>query len=223
MPDFFTDPQGRVRPITGKSGKSGKVVAATVLAVSVAAGGGALGGGAASIGGATESAVAQGLRAKTAKSRKAAHRGKHDEAWRHMGLRRIKRVARRELRCVPHSFGDTQKFFMQTPCRSLQRSLLAVSDAHDNIIAVSVAWVRMRNAGDATRLRGLVDTYGTGNITPIAGNALELQGIRFIGKHYDSRQDGALFVMAEATPVAGQPDPELMDAVAAVAMEFPPP
>ncbi|HEY8371788.1 MAG TPA: hypothetical protein VIL00_03500 [Pseudonocardiaceae bacterium] len=227
---FYTD-NGTVRPITGRKGRGGAFVAAAVLAGAVAASGGGLGGGAVATGGmadtavgGVDSAVTRSIRSRTSAGRNAAQKGQHDEAWRRMGLgRTTARVVRRAATCAAHSFGQVQEFFLRTPCRSLQRALFAVPDTRGGTIAVAVAWVRMRKSRDAVRLRALVDTYGTGNVTPLAGTALGLSGVRFAGKYYDSRRDGSLVVIAEAAPAGGRPDPELMKGVAQVAAEFPPP
>lgn len=98
-----------------------------------------------------------------------------------------------------------------------------VGDGQGNTIVVSIAWVRMRNAVTAEQLKRLIDTNGTGNITPILDGALEHRAIRFTGKHYASRRTGSLVVIAESAPGTGRPDPGVLDGVAEVAVVFPPP
>lgn len=210
---FYTDPQGRVRPIRGRKG--GATAIAAVLAGAVVAGGG-LGGGAAVESGA-------GIRPRTAHSKEAARRGRHDEAWRRMGLRQVRRSVRSASECVAHSYGQVRRFFLRTPCRSLQRALLALDEGDGGRVAVSVAWVRMRDARGAARFRRLEDVHGTGDISPLGGELLGLGGIRFTARHYASRRAGPLVVVAEAEPAAGRPDARLLDAVAEVAAAFPPP
>jgi hypothetical protein len=106
-----------------------------------------------------------------------------------------------------HSYGQVREFFLRTPCRSLQRTLLAIGDTEGNTVVVSVAWVRMRTAVSAERLKRLADTYGTGNVSPIGREVLELRGVWFTGKHHVSRRTRSLVVIAEVTPGSGQPDP----------------
>ncbi|HEX8759253.1 MAG TPA: hypothetical protein VF734_04585 [Pseudonocardiaceae bacterium] len=72
---------------------------------------------------------------------------------------------------------------------------MEIGDADGNTIVVSIAWVRMHNASRAIRLQQLVGTDGTGNVSPIAGQLLELRGIPFTDKHYASRRTGSLVVM----------------------------
>ena len=66
-----------------------------------------------------------------------------------------------------------------------------IADADGGTTVVSIAWVRMGNASRAARLQQLVDTDGTGNISPIGSAVLEARGIRFTGKHYASRRTGS--------------------------------
>lgn len=189
-------------------------------------------GGAPAAGGATvDVAVGRTIQARTTSSRNAARRGQYEEAWRRLGLRAVRSAVRSAARnnatpgqeCTANSTGQVRECLQSTPCRSMQRSLLTISDTRGNTIVVSIAWVRMPSAGSAGRLVRLADTNGTGGVTPIAGRTLGLRGVRFTGKHYASRVFGDLVVTAEATPGSGQPAPELLDSVARVASEFPEP
>jgi hypothetical protein len=100
-----------------------------------------------------ESAVAQSIQVRTTNSKNAARRGQYDEAWRRMGLRAATREIRRDLECAVHSYSQVREFFLRPPYRLLQRTLLAVGDMWGNTVVVSVAWVRMRNAVSAERLK----------------------------------------------------------------------
>ena len=73
----------------------------------------------------------------------------------------------------------------------------------------------------ARALQGLADTYGTGNVSPLAEPLLELGGVEFTGQYYDSRRSGAVVVIAETEPVSGAPGEELLESVARVATHFP--
>jgi hypothetical protein len=211
--------KGRPVFIEGPGEKVIVGVVAFVCAVAVAGGGV---GGTAAVGGAVDSTVGQSIQVRTTNSKNAARKGQYNEAWRRMGLKAVTRQVRRELECAVHSYGQVREFFLRTPCRSLQRRLLAISDAQGNTSVVSIAWVRMPSAVSAGRLKRLADTYGTGNVSPIASGVLELRGVQFTGKHYASRRTGSLVVIAEAAPENGQPKTEMLDGAAQVAAEFPP-
>lgn len=221
------DPKFRYRPgrgsvpITPKKNSPVVVGAAMVFAAAAVVGGGVSATVAA--GGAVESVVGQSIQARITSSSNAARRGQYREAWRRMGLRAISREINRELQCAVHSYGQVREFFLRTPCRSLQRTLLVITDADGDTAVVSIAWVRMGNASRAARLQQLVDTDGTGNVSPIASAVLEARGVQFTGEHYASRRTGSLVVIAEAAPDTGQPDAEVLDAAAQVAVVFPSP
>jgi hypothetical protein len=83
--------------------------------------------------------------------------------------------------------------------------------------------VRTPRADIADRLQRLVDNDGSGNVSPIAGEVLNLAGVRFTGDPYASRRDRSLVVIAEATPAGGRPDNSVMDSAAQIAAEFPEP
>ena len=222
----------RSSPGTGGKTGGGAVVAAVLVAAVVAGGGGAGGaavgagvgaGGPAAVSGAVDSAAAQSIRARTANARSAARKNQPDQAWRSMGLTPLRQTAQRALTCIVHSHGQVQDFFAHTPCRSLDRTLLALADAQGNTMVVSIAWIRMPTASSARQFKQLIDIHGSGDVYPLASELLELRGIRFTGQHYDSRRSGSLVVIAEAEPASGQPDTELMDGATEVAVHFPPP
>jgi hypothetical protein len=81
----------------------------------------------------------------------------------------------------------------------------------------------MPTGDDADNLKKLEDTYGTGDITPIATQVLQLAGIKFTAQHYDSRTDDSLFVAAETEPVHGRPASTFLNDAATIASTFPPP
>ncbi len=218
---FFTDPQGRVRPITPKKGAAGGAAAAVVAAGLIAVGGGV--GGAGSVGAAADSSITQAVKAETQSSETAARDGQETEAWRRLGLKELKKVAKNDLECALQSNGQVREFLLRTPCLSLAGVVLAIGDPNSNLVAVSVAWVRMRSADSAVRLKKLEDTFGTGDVTPIAAEVLQLGGVRFTAAHYGSRRAGALVEIAEVEPIRGQTPAVLLDAAAQVAKELPPP
>src|SRR5262249_17551685 len=161
------------------------------------------------------------LRARTALGAEAARKGRYDEAWQHLQLRAVNGYATSEQGCAPYSSGQVRQSFAGTPCRRLDRALLVVGTGGD-AIGISVIGGQMPSTNPATQLKQMLDKDGTGDISPLPGQELALDDIRFTGKHYSSRRSGALVVTAEAEPVRGQPATDLLDAVTQVAVELPP-
>jgi hypothetical protein len=209
----------------GKDGRwvrrgGGAIVAVSVVgAVSLGGGTGIGAGGAVSV----QSASGQAVRVNVSRGKGNAKQGKRDDAWRDMGLRRLKQASKHAVNCVVNSYGEVQEFFARTPCRSLDRMLFALGDGDNNSVVVTVSWVRMRNAGNARRLQELADIYGTGSVSPLAGTLVEAADVKFTGRYYDSRRSGDLVVIAETEPLRGDPQPEFLDGLADVAAELPRP
>jgi hypothetical protein len=200
--------------------KGGGAVAAVSVVAAISLGGTGTGaGGAASV----ESAAGQSVRANVSKSKGNAKQGKRDDAWRDMGLRRLKQASRQAANCAINSYGDVREFFARTPCRSLDRMLFALGDGDNNSVIVAVSWVRMRSPENARNLQELTDTYGTGNVSPLAGVLVEAAGVKFTGQYYGSRQSKELVVIAETEPLQGRPTPEFLEGLAEIAAELPPP
>lgn len=223
MPGFYTDPQGRVRPIRGK-GTSYVVAGALALGVVGSSGGvasiGGGAGGAAPAGGGTSSTQ---LRARKSDGQKAARKGDANAAWQRMGLRQLRRTARQQAECLAVSFGEVQEFFTRTRCTSLERALFAVTDGAGNVAAVSVVWVGLPSDGDARKFHTLMDRHGSGDIRPLGSAVLGLAGIQFTGLRYGSDRDGKRVTAAEAENAAGNGfDHETLDAIAEVAAYLPP-
>lgn len=211
---------GKPTPITPKGGA---ILAATVLVGGIAlAGGGSLGG-AGSVGTAPEAVGGHALRAQTAKGKSAARKGRYDTAWRRMELQTIKRTTKRAATCAANSYGQVREFFFRAPCRSLDRTLLAIDDGAGGTFVVSIAWVRMRSPAASAELKALADADGTGNVSAIGSDALNLAEVRFTGVYYESKRRGAVTVISEVEPVSGSPDPATMHAATEVAVEFPKP
>ncbi|WHT20566.1 hypothetical protein N8J89_05720 [Crossiella sp. CA-258035] len=170
-----------------------------------------------------QSSVGQALRGAVRSGKDAARKGKRGDVWRGMRLRRVKEAGRKAASCALHSYGEVRQFFLRSPCRSLDRMLFALDGGQGDTMIVSVAWVRMPVAAEAERFRTLVDLDGTGNVSPLAAGLVGAAGVTFTGRYYDSRRDGKLVVVAEAEPLSGRPAPELLDGVAEVLVELPPP
>ncbi|MGH3913328.1 MAG: hypothetical protein ACRDTC_07960 [Pseudonocardiaceae bacterium] len=205
-----------------KGSGGGGAVAAAVSAGAIALSGVGV---ATSAGAALDStAVLQRIHVNTTKAKKPASRGREGEAWSRMVLKPIKNpCVRSAVQCAVHSHGQVREFFIHTPCRSLQRKLLALIDEQGNIILVSIAWVRMLSISSVREFKDLIDIYGTGDVSPLAGELLGLNGIRFTGEHYGSRKAGTLVVVAETESASGQPHPELLNSIPEVAVLLPPP
>lgn len=217
MTDFYTDGQGRRRPITPRKATGGVVATAVLTGVLAAAGGADA---TTSVGAALDSAQSQ-IQAETKSARDAAEGGDETEAWRRLGLKELKQAVKQRLQCAVQSYSQVREFFLQHGCTSLNGKLIPLGDLHGTAVVVSVAWVRMSSDSDATVLKQLEDTYGTGDITPLPTELLQLRGIRFTAQHYKSRQDGSLVVVAEAEPVEGQPSTQFLNGVADVAAALP--
>ncbi|WP_345606529.1 hypothetical protein [Pseudonocardia adelaidensis] len=192
---FYTDPQGRVRPIEGKRG--GGLVLAIVLVVAIAAGGSASAVGTATGAGGT-TASASSARASSQARRRDANTAR---------LRLLRQALRVEQRfdstddCVAHSYGKVREFFRERPCAALHRAWFDVRDGRRGLVLVAVSWVEMPDARSAREFHELVDTYGTGNVTELSREQGPHRRVRFTGKHYVSRRDGTTVVNAQAEPI----------------------
>ncbi|WP_233598756.1 hypothetical protein [Amycolatopsis sp. WAC 01375] len=202
-------PDGRW--IKYKYGAGALATAGVVVAATSGIGGGT----AASL----DSAASQALKGKSS-SKKSAQKGRHSEAWQRLGWRQLKRTAKRELKCGPHSFGEVQRFFLRHPCVDLDRMAITVDDGAGNTIIVSVAWVKMPVASEASDLKRLVDRDDTGNVA-LFGEVRH--GSRFTGENYDSRLAKKLVVIAESAPEAGRPGEATLETAVEVAVQFPAP
>jgi hypothetical protein len=151
-----------------------------------------------------------------------ARQGRYEEAWRRMDLHAGHMAIARELACAPHSHGRVQAYFVRAQCRWLHRGLLPGTDAHGNTVLVSIAWVQMADATEAVELRRLADQDGTGDMLPLPGRLVHLDGVRFTGRYHRSRRAGPLVVIAEAEPARGHPDAVTLLAAARAAAELPP-
>lgn len=209
----------------GPGNGTGWLVAAGTVALALAAGtSGVLGTG----GTATETGTASSLNAKdlakrTNESKKSARSGKTDEALNRMGMRALKKTLKRDLKCVAASTDQVRDFFLRTPCKSLNRILLAVGDTAGNSAVISVAWTSFANRTDADAFENLEAVQGSGDITPLAGTLLGLTGVHFTGHHYQSHRDGTKVVIAETETLGGHVDDEVLDALAEVAVWLPKP
>ncbi|CAM3396634.1 hypothetical protein KIPE111705_06385 [Kibdelosporangium persicum] len=170
-----------------------------------------------------QAATGQAIRVNVSRGKVNAKQGKRDDAWRDMGLRRLKQTSKQAVSCAVNSYGDVREFFVRTPCRSLDRMFFVLGDGDRNSVVVAVSWVRMSTSENARKLQELADVYGTGNVSPLAGALVEAAHVKFTGRYYDSRRSGDLVVIAETEPLRGDPQPEFLDGLAEVAAELPRP
>jgi hypothetical protein len=199
------------------------VVAAGLATAAILGSGGV--GGAGAAGGAGGSPVTmRTVNARKADAKRAARMRNADQAWRRIGMRRLKQTTNKRNRdCVRATFGQVQRPLIHNPCTSLERKLFAIADRRGNTALVSVAWVRFRTSDHRRRFQEVIDVYGTGDIKPLAASLLGMTGIRFTGRYYHSIPKGARLTVAEAEAATGTFDPKVLDAFAEIAAELPSP
>ena len=215
------------------AGKPAAVVAAAAVAVGLYAGvsGGVgvgtevAGGDAASIAevsDGSDAALSRDFGTKSSRAKSSAKRGKTDEAWRRMGLKRPKRKAAPGIKCLAASTGRVREFLSRTPCRSLHRTVLLLGSGQTTVV-VSVAWVAFNGKRQAEAFERVEKIQGSGDIKPAAAGLLGLANIKFTGLHYGSRISGYTVVIGEAEPVTGRPSNEVLRTIAEIATYLPRP
>ncbi|WP_207630567.1 MULTISPECIES: hypothetical protein [unclassified Actinopolyspora] len=209
----------------GKRGKGGKILGASVAAMLVYSGGGlgttslggVVGGGESAGVSAADSAVVRTVRQNLTASKRAARKGKRKRAWSRLRLRRGPRRPHEAAECAVLSHGGVRDFFLENPCRGLDRVQFPLTDANGGTVVVLVSWVRMPGRRRAREFRELIDVHGTGDIRPV------VPGTRFTGHHYDSQRRGSTVVVAEAEPAGGGAPEEVLETVPEVATKLPAP
>lgn len=217
MAERWITKDGRRILIGADGGGTGKAVAAGLAAVMIFGGGGVAGGAGVS------PVSARTFNAGKADAKRAARKNNPDQAWRRIGMRRLKQEAKRNLKCAAVTFGEVQRTLIRNPCTSLDRILFAIADRRGNTALVSVAWVRFRTSGNRRRFQKVIDVYGTGDIEPLAASLPGMHGIRFTGRYYHSIPKGARLTVAEAEAIKGTIDPKVLDGFAEIAAELPSP
>lgn len=230
------------RRIGGAGGGSDKgtgkpAVVAMAAAVAIALGGGvggvggiglgteAASGEAASVAEAadgSDAALSRDFSTKSTRAKSSAKRGKVDEAWRRMGLKRLKRQAGPEIKCLAASTRQVRDFLVRTPCRSLHRMVLLLGSGQ-TLVVVSVAWVAFNGKRQAAAFERIEKIQGSGDIKPAASTLLGLANIKFTGLHYHSRISGYTVVIGETEPVVGRPSDDVLRTIAEVATYLPRP
>lgn len=230
---FRTLEDGTVIPIN--DGGGAKVFVAGVAVVAAVGGGTAAGiGGAASVGsGAAEalpgnlagdvadSLPGRSLETRKAEGKKSAKRGRKDETFSRFKLKQLKQAAKHEIDCLLNSTDRVRDYLAEHRCTSLDRNLFAVGDGHGNAAVISVARVGFPKKSDADGCEKVEEVQGSGDIKPLGAALLGLDGVKFSGRHFQSRVDGRAMVVAETETVAGQVDSGTLDALADVSVWFP--
>jgi hypothetical protein len=170
----------------------------------------------------SDAALSRDFGTKSKRAKSSAKRGKTDEAWGRMGLKRLKRRAAPEIKCLAASTGRIRAFLAKTPCRSLHRTVLLVG-AGQTTIVVSIAWVAFNGKRQASAFERIEKIQGSGDIKPAASTLLGLADIKFTGLHYHSRISGYTVVIAETEPVSGRPSDEVLRTIAEIATYLPRP
>ncbi|KAA5838063.1 hypothetical protein ABT337_04950 [Saccharopolyspora hirsuta] len=173
---------------------------------------------------AVRNVASRNLKARKTEARRSVRRGQVDDAWRRMGLRRMRQSDKvAAVDCVAHSFGEVRDFLVRTPCKSLDRILFAVGDDQGDAAVVSVAWVDFRNRSTAGKFHRLEDRHGTGDIKPLGSSLLGMRDIEFTGHHYHAERRGTTVTIAEAETLSGAYSADDLDAIAEVAALLPRP
>jgi hypothetical protein len=76
--------------------------------------------------------VRQSTETRTINSKESARKGQYDETWKRLRLKQLRQTLKninREFQCALRSTGQVQQFFVREPCRSLQRTLIPLTDA----------------------------------------------------------------------------------------------
>lgn len=173
---------------------------------------------------AARNAVSRNLKARKAEAQRSVRRGRVDDAWQRMGLRRLRQSDKvSAVDCVVNSFGEVREFLVRTPCKSLDRILFAVGDDQGNAAVVSVAWVEFRNRSTVWKFQRLEDRHGTGDIRPLGSSLLGMRYIEFTGHHYGTEVKRNTLAIAEAETISGSYSADDLDAIAEVAALLPRP
>jgi hypothetical protein len=169
-----------------------------------------------------ESLTPRDLSARTSRATRSAKKGRADDAWRRMGLKRLKRSSVQYGKCVAGSTKRVQRFLARTPCRSLHRMLVVVGNGTASVIT-SVVWISFRTRRQAAAFKRLEDVPGSGDIRPLAAAVLGMGDIEFTAEHYRARPRGSTVTIAESEALSGRPSARALDAIADVAAWLPRP
>ncbi|GGM80600.1 hypothetical protein GCM10012275_59060 [Longimycelium tulufanense] len=125
--------------------------------------------------------------------------------------------------CSGYSYGEVQRFFVTNPCQALTRSLFEVTNDSGRRMLVAVSWTQMPDPTRAGELKRLADRSGTGNVAELSREVPRYSSTKFTGNAYDSHIDGSTTVIAQAEPLAGNPDSALLRRTARAGLQAPRP
>ncbi|MBB4682718.1 hypothetical protein [Amycolatopsis jiangsuensis] len=125
--------------------------------------------------------------------------------------------------CADNSYSGAKKYFQENPCTSLSRALYTAPSGSAKAL-VSVAVVTMPTAAQATALKQLTDTDGTGNVSDLVrdgtyhgSGAPKLSGDK---AEYESEATGTDVTIVLADFYAGHQDPALLQRIAKDALKL---
>jgi hypothetical protein len=147
---FYTDDQGRVRPITRRKG-AGVLIA---IGVAVALGAGGAGAATAVSAGSTNSSAASRAQPKTQAKPRVARLNDIKKRLERAGLRAVIKNSRTDTDCAANSYGQVREFFREHACNALVRALIEVRDGRA-VALVAVAIVDMPDEQGAIALKRL--------------------------------------------------------------------
>lgn len=185
-----------------------------VVGILLALGAAGVGGGISASTGAAADAASIARSAKVPKSSRAAERRITPTDLAHK-LQRVARSAKvtgsdAGTDCAAHAYGEVRDWLREHPCVGYARSMAEMSLPGGATVLVAVAAVEMPDAGQARRLRALMDRGGTGDVTELSQEKGRFTRVRYDGAAYRSRLDGAVVVNAQAqVAVAGRSVPDL--------------
>ena len=132
--------------------------------------------------------------------------------WRHKGYQVNVREAV-GTNCAAHSYGEVHDFFVTHPCSLLSRVVFELRDKHWNVVLVATSRVDMPTTGEASELKTLVDTGGTGNVTELSREKGPYRSVHFEGLGYDSDLDEWTVRNIQVQPVGWWPGVALLNEI----------
>ncbi len=119
--------------------------------------------------------------------------------------------------CVEKSYGDTQRFFKDSPCQSLVRALYTTESGGAKAL-VSVALVGMPDSTNAKALKALTEKDGTGNVTDLVKDktfaGTGTPSVSGKDAAYSSKVDGTNTTIVLADFYAKHKDKDLIERIA---------
>lgn len=115
------------------------------------------------------------------------------------------RATRDDTDCAAHSYGKVRAFFVAHPCTALHRALFTGTSSGTAVV-VAVSTVSMATEQDATDLKRLADSDGTGNVSDLLREGVTVPGgpARLHNASYASQRRGPVLVIVEADTASGE-------------------